>query len=145
MHDVLWKRDALWNRVEAELDARRSPFDDPELAAELRTDPASEAATRRLMAGLARVAAARQTPGTTAHAPIPRRGARVAAAALLVAASAGLLGWRIRRAEGAAEQLARAPALSIVVQHSTPPPALGARIELGPRRVLGWTLRGDAP
>lgn len=135
-------REALWQRVEAELDARRSPFESPVLAAELRADPDAAAAVRRLLANLARVSA--DAPRRARVATRSARTLAVAAAALALASAF----WLARRGEDSAPERS-APAyetrFSVVVQHELAAPARVARVELGPRRVIEWTLDGDRP
>ena len=41
--------ESLWQRIDAALDARRDPFDDPDLTHELQQDPEAVAQVRRLM------------------------------------------------------------------------------------------------
>jgi hypothetical protein len=130
--------ESLWRRVEAALDARSSPFDDPALAAELHADPPSEAAVRRLMVRLERVAAPQ---------PLGARRSRslVLAAALLLGPGLAFWLWAAAGRSGAAVLPTHTARLSIVVERSSPPPPLGTRVELRPRRVLAWTLAGEGP
>jgi hypothetical protein len=134
--------ETLWQRVEVELDARRSPFENPALAAALRADPDGAVAVRRLLANLARV---------SADAPRRARSATRLARTLAVAAGALALAsvvWLTRRDADSAPEgtaLAYETRLSVVVQHEIAAPARVARVELGPRRVVEWTLEGDRP
>ncbi|HEX6882268.1 MAG TPA: hypothetical protein VF530_02745, partial [Planctomycetota bacterium] len=129
--------DALWIRVEAARDARRSPFDDSELAAELRADPEDERAVHVLLARLAhleRVAPRRRKLASS-----------VAAAAVLLL---GVGAWLARDVDAAASPsgvLARADVFTVSVASASPPAPRCARVELAPRRVLTWTLEGETP
>jgi hypothetical protein len=127
-------RDELWNRIESALDARRSPFDDPGLAAGLRADPESERAVRTLLARLARLQDDPRARGG-------RRGIAAAATVLLVSAGAWLA--LRERLGGPGPELARGDRVTVVVERRQPPPPRCARIELAPRRVLAWTLEGE--
>ncbi|TDJ68654.1 MAG: hypothetical protein E2O39_12845 [Planctomycetota bacterium] len=131
---------ALWNRVEAALDARVDPFDDANLAADLAAEPGAERATRRLVARLARLDA----PPTGAVTQGPARRVAAVAAAVLVVGGAAL--YVLRDARPATGRL-RQPigTVSLVVEHTFPPPARCARVVLEPSLVMEWTLEGVAP
>lgn len=125
--------DATWNQVEAALDARRSPFDDPELAERLRADPESERAVRRLLEGLARLEGAR---------PARRGRRRIAVAAAVLVVAAG--GWLARSEVLGRERPEPARGEFTVVFELTEPAAPRcARVELAPRRILAWRLEGE--
>ena len=133
--------EALWRRVEAALDDRRDPFADRQLAADLVADPRAEAEARRLtihLALLQELPRRRRQP--------TRRHLAVLAAAMLVLVMALQISRSLLRVEGSqAAQIDASSTVSLVVEHHSPPPARRARVVLEPRRVLGWTLEGEAP
>jgi hypothetical protein len=133
--------EALWRRVDAALDARVDPFDDPDLAAALAGDPEAERAVRLLSGRLAVLA----DPGRVARRPaLVRRVATVAAALFTLFIGAAYL-------KQAQTETPVTPAysadlvrtVSLVVERTSPPPARGARVVLEPRFVMEWSLEGD--
>ena len=134
--------EALWRRVEAALDDRCDPFADPQLAADLASDRRASRETRRLMNQLAMLEKLPQ---------VRRRPTRrwqltaLAAATLLIAIGVRTAASGSRAEERQTAQIEATSAVSLVVEHLSPPPARRARVVLEPRRVLGWTLEGEAP
>src|SRR5262249_47128140 len=86
-------KETLWQRIEASLDARRSPFNDPALAAELAADPSAESVTRRLLARLdgLREATFAQLDASDTRSPGRRIALLAAAAAIVLALGAWFL------------------------------------------------------
>jgi len=136
----------LWTQVEDALDARLDPFDLPELREALAEDPETQRAVRRLMGSLESL---RADPLPLAAGAGPRRSRRwswlAAAAALLLLAALARTTWLRQGDSLDPDQPARrVETVSLVLQHSSPPPARGARVVLDSRPVVTWTLEGDS-
>lgn len=133
----------LWTRVEAALDARRDPFDDPELAAALAADPQVGPAVERLVERLERLA-------PTVPSGEVARPRTLAAAAALLAVGAGLFGLRaLTPAEPPPPPRFNGPPASVawtaslVEERTYASPARMTDSTRSPRRVFEWTVTGD--
>ena len=139
--------ESLWQRIDAALDARRDPFDDPGLAHELQQDPEAFEQVRRLMTRLDVLSV---DPTRVSPTPLLRR-LRPAAAGV----AAAVLGFVVLRTGAVSSVTPRTlpnttgartiETVSLVVEHMTPPPARGERVVLESHRVVGWTLEGNTP
>ena len=139
--------ESLWQRIDAALDARRDPFDDPDLTHELQQDPEAVAQVRRLMMRLD-VLSNDPTLVSPTH-PLRRlrpAAAGVAAALLCFAVlRTGAVSLVAPRNHPNATSARTIETVSLIVEHVTPPPARGERVVLESRRVVGWTLEGNTP
>jgi len=119
----------LWSEVERALDARRSPFEDAELAARLARAPEEARAVRRLEQRLGRLAAAEGGRR-------PKRRVAWAAAGVVAAGIVACAAWSLASRSPAAS--ASAPLARLTVRSETYEPRL-ARVTLVRERVVAWT------
>ncbi len=134
----------LWDRVNAELDARRNPFEDEELAAALARDPETESAVRRLLQRL---------PVLPTPAPLPRARtpwpALLAAAAFLVlclpvfqTGNDGLIPVASNAEMPRPPRQDRELSVRLSISTTTPPRSPARPRDLSPRNILTWNLEG---
>ena len=146
--------DELWSRVEEALDARFDPLSIPSIAEELSRDPAARRAVTQLVDRLALLT----DRADAESAPAQRRRRRassslVAAAALVLFAGLASQLWLRPDDRGARLSPRHATHVStrrtvdtitLTVEHTSPPPARGASVDLSSPPVILWTLEGDS-
>ncbi len=139
------EQERLWSRVESALDARRDPFDDAPLAAQLERDPELCAALRRLQRRLGAWSEVADEPPARESTRTPALPPLLAAAAAVLLVAFGTLAV-VRSVSGSARPGTGSPLASVVhearvvIESRAPATPRGARRALEPQRVVAWQL-----
>ncbi len=146
--------DELWSRVEEALDARVDPLAIPSIAEDLSRDPSARRAVTQLVDRLELL-----TDSADAERTPTQRRRRLAPSSLVAAAAlvlfAGITSQLWLRTDNRAAHLSPRLAthvstrrtvdtITLTIEHTSPPPARGASVDLSSPPVILWTLEGDS-
>ena len=139
-------KDEHWKDVEAALDARENPLEIPSIADVLSRDPSARQAITQLVNRL-NILSERSAPELapdSARQNSTRTPLLAAAATLIVFASFAGNHW-LRSGDQTPHQRTTRTVntVTLTIEHTTPPPARGASVDLTSQPVVFWTLEGD--